>query len=599
MRDRSKRTKLTNTQFIIIFLIPLTVLLRGCTQCSNSDSNHPNVIIILADDQGWGDLSLHGNPDISTPNIDAISLEGASFDRFYVQPVCSPTRAELLTGRYHVRTGVSSTSAGGERIDQDETLISEIFQASGYRTGCFGKWHSGSQHPYHPNSRGFQEYYGFTSGHWGHYFDPPLDHNGKDVQGKGYLPDDLTDRAIDFIGEGAEPFFVFMAYNTPHSPMQVPDRWWQKFEHKIIETAPHDSISQNHARAALAMVENLDWNVGRLTDYLRANDLEENTIVIYMTDNGPNGIRWNGGMKGRKGSTDEGGVRSPLFIKWHNRIAKGLLIPNISAAIDMAPTLIDLCAIKPKDKIEWDGQSLKPLLFQDSKTQEVRTIIHYWKGKVSVRNQDYKLDHEEALFNMIEDPNQLQDVQHQSPVVLQELINIKENWKSNVLQELPDSDNRPFPIGYSNKHHDYLPAGDGIPHGNIQRSNRYPNDSYFYNWISRGDSITWDTEILTSGTYEFALHYTCPPDQIGSTINLNIGDQQMSYQITETHDPPLVGANEDRVQRIESYIKEFKKVTIGKLKLEKGRQQLVLKASQVKNESVMDINRISVQRLTN
>jgi arylsulfatase A-like enzyme len=150
--------------------------------CSLFLSAKPNVVVFLTDDQGWGDLSLNGNLDLSTPNVDSLARDGASFDRFYVCPVCSPTRAEFLTGRYHPRSGVYSTSAGGERLDLDETTIADLFKSAGYRTGAFGKWHNGMQFPYHPNGRGFQEYYGFCSGHWGNYFSPQLERNGKLVK---------------------------------------------------------------------------------------------------------------------------------------------------------------------------------------------------------------------------------------------------------------------------------------------------------------------------------------------------------------------------------------------------------------------------------
>ncbi|MXX96128.1 MAG: sulfatase-like hydrolase/transferase [Rhodothermaceae bacterium] len=149
---------------------------------SCSSERPPNVIIILTDDQGWGDLSINGNTSINTPNIDQIAHSGARFENFYVSPVCSPTRAELLTGRYHPRSGVHGTSAGSERIDLGETLVSEVFQGAGYATGVFGKWHNGQQAPYHPNSRGFDHFYGFPSGHWGHYFSPPLERNSELVQ---------------------------------------------------------------------------------------------------------------------------------------------------------------------------------------------------------------------------------------------------------------------------------------------------------------------------------------------------------------------------------------------------------------------------------
>ena len=205
---------------------------------TNETERPPNVIVILTDDQGWGDLGMNGNTKIRTPHIDALAQQGAVVERFYVSPVCSPTRAEFLTGRYHVRSGVYSTSEGGERIDLDETTIAEHFKANGYATAAFGKWHSGTQGPYHPNNRGFEEFYGFTSGHWGNYFSPMLDHNGEIVTGNGFLPDDLTDHALEFIESHKDaPFFVYVPYNTPHSPMQVPDQWWDGVQDADLQTA--------------------------------------------------------------------------------------------------------------------------------------------------------------------------------------------------------------------------------------------------------------------------------------------------------------------------------------------------------------------------
>ena len=243
---------------------------------------HPNIVVILTDDQGWGDLSLHGNTAIETPNIDRLARSGAQFDRFYVSPVCSPTRAEFLTGRHHVRCGVYSTSEGGERVNADETMISELFQNAGYKTAAFGKWHSGMQYPYHPNARGFEEFYGFCSGHWGNYFSPMLEHNGQLVTGNGFIVDDLTDRALSYIEQHQhEPFFIYLPYNTPHSPMQVPNTWWEKFKDKQL-TQDHpkkQSEKINHTRAALAMCENIDWNVGRLLAKIDELKLADNTKI--------------------------------------------------------------------------------------------------------------------------------------------------------------------------------------------------------------------------------------------------------------------------------------------------------------------------------
>ena len=193
----------------------------------------PNVILIITDDQGWGDISFNGNHNLNTPFMDQLALQGARFEHFYVQPVCSPTRAEILTGKNFPSLGVYSTSAGGERMDPKAYSLGVHFRHAGYRTGYFGKWHNGSQAPYHPLDRGFQEFYGFTSGHWGHYFGPELEHNGNWVKGTGFLADDFTGRAIAYMESVREaPFLVVLAYNTPHSPMQVPDTYWKRWRRR-------------------------------------------------------------------------------------------------------------------------------------------------------------------------------------------------------------------------------------------------------------------------------------------------------------------------------------------------------------------------------
>jgi arylsulfatase A-like enzyme len=215
-----------NIRLSLLLLIQGAIFLATGCGAPEVEKTHrlPNVVIIFSDDQGWGDLSISGNKNLNTPNIDALAISGASFDRFYVSPVCSPTRAEMLTGRYHLRGGVYSTSAGGERLNLDETTFADIFQKAGYATAAFGKWHNGMQPPYHPNARGFGEFYGFCSGHWGDYFSPPLEHNGIPVKGRGFTADDFTEKAMAFIEDHKdEPFLVYLPYNTPHSPMQVPD----------------------------------------------------------------------------------------------------------------------------------------------------------------------------------------------------------------------------------------------------------------------------------------------------------------------------------------------------------------------------------------
>ncbi|MGB5666317.1 MAG: sulfatase-like hydrolase/transferase, partial [Maribacter sp.] len=319
-----------------IVLLCLILFGFSCSDKNKVETNvqsKPNVILIMSDDQGWGDLSISGNTNLQTPNIDALAKNGVSFENFYVQPVCSPTRAELLTGRHFTRLGVYETSAGGERMNLGETTLAEILKKAGYHTAAYGKWHNGMQPPYHPISRGFDDYYGFSSGHWGNYFSPMLEHNGKIVKGEGFLVDDLTSHGLEFIQKNKdEPFFLYLPFNTPHSPMQVPDEFWDRFKDKELDMIyeGEEKENENFTKAALAMVENIDYNVGRISTKLQELKLEENTIVIYLSDNGPNGWRWNGGMRGKKGSTDEGGVRTPFFIQWKDSLPAGKKVSQIA-----------------------------------------------------------------------------------------------------------------------------------------------------------------------------------------------------------------------------------------------------------------------------
>lgn len=575
------------------------VLLTGCQSAADT-SSPPNVIIFLADDQGWGDLSINGNQNVQTPNIDGLAEQGARFEQFYVSPVCSPTRAELLTGRYHPRSGVYSTSAGGERLDLDETTIADVFKQAGYVTGAFGKWHNGMQAPYHPNARGFDEYYGFASGHWGHYFSPMLEHNGQIVKGNGYLVDDLTDHAISFIeSHKNKPFFVYLPYNTPHSPMQVPDRWWDKFKDMDLisrHREPEKEVS-THLRAALAMTENIDWNVGRVLERLEALGLDGNTIVLYMTDNGPNGARWNGGMKGRKGSTDEGGVRSPLFMRWPDGIVADTRIHQPAAAIDLLPTLTGLAGIDAETQKPLDGIDLTPVLAGTKADESDRIIFSHWRGRVSARNQQFRLDHEGQLFDMQADPGQYQNVSEQYPEVAAQMRSAKTRWEKLVLAELNPDEERPFTLGHPDYPYTQIPARDGIAHGGIERSNRYPNDSFFLNWTSLQDSITWDVDVLADGEFEVTLYYTCPEKDLGSLVALRLGDQALTARITEAHDPPLVGMDEDRDPRQESYVKDFKPMNMGRIRLTKGTGTLTLKALEIPESQVMDFRLLLFKRV--
>ena len=563
----------------------------------------PNVLVFLTDDQGWGDLSMNGNANLFTPNLDSLAKDGASFERFYVCPVCSPTRAEFLTGRHHVRSGVYSTSAGGERMDLDETTVADLFKEAGYSTGAFGKWHNGMQFPYHPLGRGFDYFYGFCSGHWGHYFDPLLERNGKPVRGQGFCVDDFTTEAMSFIERSADkgkPFFAYVPYNTPHSPMQVPDRWWNKFKDRKLEDMMRNRKPEKenrlHLLAALAMCENIDWNVGRLLRKLEELKLAEDTIVLFFHDNGPNGTRWNGDMEGRKGSTEEGGTRSPLLVRWPKGIKAGTKVMEIASARDLLPTLTALAGISFKTTKPLDGKSLKPLLSGEAKSWEPRTLISSWKGRVGARNQRFRLGHKGRLFDMQKDPGQRIDVSEKFPGVALELKKSVADFRGKVLPEL-GKDDRPFVIGHPDVSWTQVPARDGTAHGGIKRSNKFPNCSYFTNWTKTDDYVSWDVEVGKSGTYEVELWYACPQKDVGSVIKLSCGENSLKKKITTPNDPPLVGMNEDRSPRMESYVKAFKPMKMGELKLKAGTAELKLQAMDIPGRQAMEFRLLMLKRI--
>lgn len=580
-----------------------TLVLVATMACSSSPSQYnsiqPNIVLIMTDDQGWGDLSMHGNTELETPNIDHLADQGAVFDRFFVSPVCSPTRAEILTGRYHVRGGVYATSAGGERLDLDEKTIAQYFKENGYQTAAFGKWHNGMQYPYHPNARGFDEFYGFCSGHWGNYFNPVLEYNGQLVKGNGYLTDDLTQHALRFMEEHqTSPFFLYLPLNTPHSPMQVPDQWWERQAAKELQNDHRYREKENltHTKAAYAMVENIDWNVGRIVDKINQLGLDNNTIIIFLSDNGPNGWRWNGGMEGVKGSTNEGGVRSPFIIRWTGKIKAGKKIPQIASAIDVLPTLTDLTQITIEPHKAIDGRSLQPLLLEENPDWEERFIVNNWRKQISIRSQQFRLSADDQLFDMIDDPGQKIDIAQHQPDVYSKMMNYKDQWTAQVYTELPKKDKRPFPVGHPDFTHTQLPARDGTAHGQIKRSNRYPNCSYFTNWTHSQDSITWNIDVLQDGNFDVLLYYTCQEKNLGAIIQLSDGTNAISKQITTAHNPPVIGQENDRILRQESYVKDFIPLDMGTIHLNQGMATLSLKALEIPGTEAIDFRLLMLNR---
>ena len=562
----------------------------------------PNIIVMLSDDQGWGDLGFTGNTFVQTPNIDRIAHEGTILENFYVCPVSSPTRAEFLTGRYHVRSGVNSTPGGGERFNLGEKTIAEYFREAGYATSLFGKWHSGTQYPYHPNARGFEEFYGFCSGHWGNYWNPVLEHNGEIISGEGFIIDDLTDKALDYIRDHKEhPFFMFLSYNTPHSPMQVPDSWWNRVKDRTLSqraTFPEQEDT-TFTKAALALAENLDWNIGRVLSLLHSLDLEQETIVIYFSDNGPNSFRWNGGMKGRKGSTDEGGVRSPFCIRWPGHIRKGAVETQLSGAIDLIPTLLGLAGIEYTPLRKLDGIDWGQRLLDEKAPAMDRVLYSYWGGKTSVRIPYYLLDAEGYLYKTDIDREQRKDVSDKEPEIYERMKRYSNWFKDELLADFPKKDTRPFIIGHPQETYSKLPARDARISGPIERSNRYPNCSYFTNWKSPEAEISWNVEVEESGLFEAFIYYTCDKRNIGSTFELRTDRdaENLVFTLDQVNDQPMLGADLDRVLREESYVKGFAPCSVGTIPLSKGTATLSLQAKTIRNEEAMNFWMLVLKRV--
>ncbi|NIA14769.1 MAG: sulfatase-like hydrolase/transferase [Nitrospiraceae bacterium] len=408
------------------------------------------MLFILTDDQGYGDLGYHGNKDIRTPQLDAFCAQSVAFTDFHVSPVCSPTRACLLTGRYNHRTGVIDVSHGRATLRPDEVTLADSMGAAGYRTGIFGKWHLGDNYPLRPIDQGFQEALVHRGGgisqkggpHGNTYLDPILEHNGKAKKYKGYCTDVFTDAAMQFIqNSGDEPFFVYLPTNCPHTPLQIEDKWVAPYEARGI-----DPVTAKY----YGMVTNIDYNVGRLLVKLQELGLERDTIVVFMTDNGadvergPIPRRYSAGLRGKKGTPYEGGIRVPCYFRWPGVFEPDRKIDRHAAHIDFLPTILDLCHVERREGFPLDGLSLAPLLMGEAADWPDRTIfIHLERNRhvpekylnCSARNQRYKMVNGVELYDMSQDPGEQHDLAGEKPKVLAQLNREYEAWFDDIMDD--------------------------------------------------------------------------------------------------------------------------------------------------------------------
>lgn len=446
MSDMARRNFLQNMSAGFIG----AALTGTAARVSGSENRPPNVLFIITDDQGYGDLGCHGNPVLKTPCLDRLHGESLRLTQFHVCPVCSPTRACLMTGRYNYRTGVVDTYAGRSMMDPGETTLAELLKQGGYCTGIFGKWHLGDNWPMRPMDRGFEESLVHRGGGIAQpsdpefyeredtYFNPMLQHNGQQKRYTGYCTDIFTEGAIQFMESRKErPFFAYVAYNAPHTPLQVPEE----------DAAPYKAAGlQEETALVYGMIANVDRNIGRLLAFLEDSGLKDNTLVVFMTDNGSQQLkgedRYNAGQRGWKGSVYQGGIRVPCFLRWPEVWAGGRDINRIAAHIDLAPTLLEICGVAPENRPEFDGISLLPLLFGNTSAESWsdRNLFFQWhRGDApeafknsAVRSQRWKLVNGTELYDMEEDPGEKKDTAADHPDVVREMRLAYQRWFDDV-----------------------------------------------------------------------------------------------------------------------------------------------------------------------
>ncbi|NOU36791.1 MAG: arylsulfatase [Kiritimatiellaceae bacterium] len=436
-------------------------------------SRQPNVILILTDDQGYGDLGCHGNAVVKTPHLDQFYKEAVRFTNFHVSPTCAPTRAALLTGRYNDDTGVWHTIKGRSLLRTDEKTLGDMFHQAGYATGMFGKWHLGDNYEYLPEQRGFEEVWrhggggiGQTPDYWGNdYFDDTYWVNGKLVKFNGFCTEVWFRGAKQFIAKevaAKRPFFCYLALNAPHAPYYAPEKYKQMYENNAYGVDP----------GFFGMITHLDEQFGLLRTALKELGVEDNTILIFMTDNGTSagveldGKHWsdsfvvkgfNDGMRGKKGSAYEGGHRVPFFIRWPGGgISGGRDINTLSAHIDILPTLANLCSVPPPKGRPLDGTSLVPLLRGDVAGWPQRTIctdsqrgenLVKWKDSV-VMTERWRLVRGNELYEIKNDPEQRTNLAGACSEIVTPLRSAYENWWQKVSDR--EAVDCPISIGNTN-----------------------------------------------------------------------------------------------------------------------------------------------------
>jgi arylsulfatase A-like enzyme len=469
-------------RFVVCSALLLT--LCGGRELLAQDGGRPNVILIMTDDQGYGDLGVHGNPIVRTPNLDRLAKRSSVLDNFYVSPVCTPTRACLMTGRYNYRTRAIDTFRGRAMMDTAEVTIAEMLKPAGYATGIFGKWHLGDCYPMRPIDQGFEMSLVHRGGGIGQpsdppgaegkYADPVLFRNGQAESTSGYCTDVYFREAMKWAGEvhaAGRSFFVYLPTNAPHGPFDdVPPTEYayyterhiaaDKFPKQAGNPIPRNMDADIQARV-YAMIENIDQNVGRLLEWLDEKKLTQNTLVIFMTDNGRATPGYNAGLRGNKSTVYDGGLKSPFFAYWPGKLQPGVASKQIAAHFDLAPTILEICDVQAPANVKFDGRSLWPLLSRAGSQWPARTLFaqgHRGDEPVlyhnfAAREERWKLVSATGfgsetmpasgpkfeLFDMQADPYEQHDLAAQHPEIMAKLKSEYEAWFKDVSATRPDN----------------------------------------------------------------------------------------------------------------------------------------------------------------
>lgn len=595
---------------------------RGFSGSKRSDPPvRPNVLLVMTDDQGWGDLSRNGNEYLETPNMDSIAEDGASLEWFYVSPVCAPTRASLLTGRFHSRTGVHGVTRGRENMRADEVTLAELFREAGYATGCYGKWHNGAHYPADPLGQGFDEFVGFCAGHWDRFFDAPLRHDvagqqSREIPTDGYLPDVITDYANKFIQrehDAGKPWLCYVPFQTPHWPAQAPDKNWNRF--KDINKL------DVYAKSAYAMVEATDDAFGRLLATIDDLGIRKDTIVVFLTDNGANSDRFDGDMRDKKGSVHEGGSRVPCFIRWPGKIEAGIEFGPVTMHCDILPTLCDLADVETSIQKDLDGTSIAPWLRANSVDRQIAAVcvpdrnIFAVRGtgdSVAVRSPTHRLVRKKSyrqskLYDISKDPGENNDIAADHPEIVKELSTALQEFLAEA--DVENLEPVPIELGHLENltvelqgHEAFLHGANGVegdPAAGSGISYHGPNgfaNDWVEQWTSADAFPFWNVDVKYAGTYQILLKYNVHPANVGSTIRVTVGDTAAETTIERgiLHAKHFIP---DKFERPNSFPQDWLEQAVGVVDLKPGLTRLEVHANEIPSAEVIRLKSVIVKRI--